>query len=70
MRIIRTVRRSAGKEIRPVKKKRREPIVLSQMHPFTLFLVLSGCIILTFAMIHIDIVAGFFKRIFDKFNRP
>ena len=65
MRVIRTVRRSAGKEIRPVKKKRREPIVLSQMHPFTLFLVLSGCIILTFAMIHIENVAGFFRRIFS-----
>ena len=48
-----------------MKKKRREPIVLSQMHPFTLFLVLSGCIILTFAMIHIENVAGFFRRIFS-----
>ncbi len=46
-----------------MKKQRREPIVLSQMHPITLFLVLSGCILVTFAMIRIDRVAGFFRRI-------
>ena len=45
-----------------MKKTRREPIVLSQMHPFTLFLVLSGCIVVVFALIRIDSVAKFFGR--------
>ncbi|MCR4759168.1 MAG: AI-2E family transporter [Oscillospiraceae bacterium] len=46
-----------------MKKTRREPIVLSQMHPFTLFLVLSGCIVVVFALIRIDSVAKFCGRI-------
>ncbi len=48
-----------------MKKNRREPIVLSQMRPFTLFLVLSGCIVLTFALIHFEDVAGFFRKLFS-----
>ncbi len=46
-----------------MKKQRREPIVLSQMRPITLFLVLSGCIVLTFAMIHLGSVTRFIRRI-------
>ena len=48
----------------PVKKKvRREPIVLSQMHPVTLLLVLCGCILFAFALMHFDALVGFFKKI-------
>lgn len=46
-----------------MKRQRREPIVLSQMRPITLFLVLAGCITLTFAFIHFSDVASFFRRI-------
>lgn len=46
-----------------MKRPRREPIVLSQMRPITLFLVLSGCIAVTFAFLRFDIVAGFFGKI-------
>ena len=46
-----------------MKRQRREPIVLSQMRPITLFLVLAGCITLTFAFIRFSGVARFFRRI-------
>lgn len=46
-----------------MKRQRREPIVLSQMRPITLFLVLAGCITLTFAFIHFSDVTSFFRRI-------
>ena len=46
-----------------MKKPRREPIMLSQMRPVTLFLVLSGCIVVTFAMIHMDRVAKYIGRV-------
>ena len=46
-----------------MKRQRREPIVLSQMRPITLFLVLAGCITLTFAFIHFGDVTKFFRRI-------
>lgn len=45
------------------KRQRREPIVLSQMRPFTLFLVLSGCIVVVFALIYFDNVAGFLRKV-------
>ena len=46
-----------------MKRQRREPIVLSQMRPITLFLVLAGCIALTFAFIRFSEVSRFFRRI-------
>ncbi|MCQ2417976.1 MAG: AI-2E family transporter [Oscillospiraceae bacterium] len=46
-----------------MKRARREPIVLSQMRPFTLFLVLSGCIAFTFALIHFDDMVHFFSKV-------
>ena len=47
------------------KRKRREPIVLSQMRPTTLLFVLCGCILFTFCLIHISGVAGIFRKIFS-----
>lgn len=41
------------------RKLRRDPVVLSQMRPLTLFLVLCGCIAFTFALIHADSVLHF-----------
>lgn len=46
-----------------IKRKRREPIVLSQMRPTTLLLVLCGCILFTFALINIQSVKGFFGKV-------
>lgn len=46
-----------------MKRPRREPIMLSQMRPITLFFVLSGCILVTFACIHFDTVSGFLRHI-------
>lgn len=46
-----------------MKRPRREPIVLSQMRPITLFLVLCGCIVVTFGLIHIEDVTKFLRRI-------
>ncbi|MBQ9907357.1 MAG: AI-2E family transporter [Oscillospiraceae bacterium] len=46
-----------------MKRQRREPIVLSQMRPITLFFVLAGCIALTFAFIRFDDVAKFVRKI-------
>ncbi len=46
-----------------MKRKRREPIVLSQMRPITLFMVLSGCIVLTFLLIHFDDAERFIKKL-------
>lgn len=46
-----------------MKRPRREPIVLSQMRPITLFLVLSGCIILTFGLIHLADVTKFLRKV-------
>lgn len=46
-----------------MKRQRREPIVLSQMRPFTLFLVLSGCIAVTFAFLRFDAVSKFIGKI-------
>lgn len=48
-----------------MKRQRREPIVLSQMRPITLFLVLSGCIIVTFGLIHINDVTKFLRKLFS-----
>lgn len=45
------------------KRRRREPIVLSQMRPVTLLLVLCGCILFTFALINISSVGEFFGKI-------
>lgn len=44
-------------------KPKREPIVLAQMRPFTLFLVLSGCIAVTFGFIHIVSVAKWVGKV-------
>ncbi|MCQ2408511.1 MAG: AI-2E family transporter [Oscillospiraceae bacterium] len=46
-----------------MKKTQREPIVLSQMRPVTLFLVLSGCIAFAFALHYISDVAGFIRKL-------
>lgn len=46
-----------------MKKQHREPIVLSQMRPFTLFLVLIGCITFAFGLHYIKDVAGFFRKL-------
>lgn len=46
-----------------MKRQRREPIVLSQMRPLTLFFVLSGCIAVTFALIYGDSVLAFLRKI-------
>lgn len=46
-----------------MKRKTREPIVLAQMRPVTLFLVLCGCIAVTFGFIHITEVAGWVKKL-------
>ncbi len=46
-----------------MKRPKREPIVLAQMRPVTLFLVLSGCIAVTFAFINISSVVGFLGKI-------
>ena len=46
-----------------IKRRRREPIVLSQMRPVTLLLVLCGCILFTFALIHISSVTEFIGKI-------
>lgn len=45
------------------KKPRREPIILSQMRPWTLLLVLCGCILFTFILIHFRFVLNFFGKI-------
>lgn len=46
-----------------MKRPRREPIVLSQMRPITLFLVLSGCIAVTFAFLRFSTVIKFISRV-------
>lgn len=46
-----------------MKRQVKEPIVLSKMRPITLFMVLAGCITLTFAFIHFSDVAHFFRKI-------
>lgn len=46
-----------------MKRQRREPLVLSQMRPITLFLVLSGCIAVTFAFLRFDSVSKFISKI-------
>jgi len=46
-----------------VKHRQREPIVLAQMRPFTLFLVLCGCIAVTFAFLHISSVMRWVQRL-------
>ena len=51
-----------------MKRQRREPIMLSQMRPVTLFMVLSGCIILTFALIHFDSVLGLCRKLISALS--
>lgn len=51
-----------------MKRQRREPIVLSQMHPVTLFLVLCGCILVTFGLIHFDSVVGLLRKIISALS--
>lgn len=46
-----------------MKRPKREPIALAQMRPFTLFLVLSGCIAVTFGFIHLTAVIGWLKKL-------
>ncbi|MBR4200644.1 MAG: AI-2E family transporter [Oscillospiraceae bacterium] len=46
-----------------MKRQRREPIMLSQMRPITLFFVLSGCIAVTFAFLRFDSVSKFIGKI-------
>ena len=46
-----------------MKRPRRDPIVLSQMRPVTLFLVLAGCIAVAFALHYIADVATFFRKL-------
>ena len=41
----------------------RDPIVLSQMRPITLFLVLSGCIAVTFCFINLPGVVKFLRKV-------
>lgn len=45
------------------KKPRREPVILSQMRPWNLLLVLCGCILFTFCLIHYRAFAAFFGRV-------
>lgn len=46
-----------------MKRPRREPIVLSQMRPATLFFVLSGCIVLTIGLLNFNSLVTFFRKI-------
>lgn len=45
------------------KRVRREPIVLSQMRPLTLFAVLCGCILFTYALMNLTSVTQFLHKI-------
>lgn len=44
---------------------KREPVMLSQMRPFTLFLVLCGCILFTYGLIHLSEVSAWFGKVFS-----
>ena len=46
-----------------MKRRQREPIVLAQMRPITLFLVLSGCIAVTFGFLHISSVLSLLQKL-------
>lgn len=46
-----------------MKRKQREPIVLAQMRPITLFLVLSGCVAVVFAFMNFSSVAALMSKI-------
>ena len=48
-----------------LKPNKREPVVLSQMRPFTLFLVLCGCILFTYGLINISDVSAWFSKMFS-----
>lgn len=45
------------------RRGKREPEILSQTRPLTLFFVLCGCILFTFGLIHFDIVLKFLGEI-------
>ena len=45
------------------RRRNREPEILSQTRPLTLFFVLCGCILFTFGLIHFDIVLKFLGKI-------
>lgn len=51
-----------------MKRQRREPIVLSQMRPFTLFLVLSGCIFVAFCLINLSEVVSFLRGVLSALS--
>ena len=52
-----------------LKPNKREPVMLSQMRPFTLFLVLCGCILFTYGLINIsDVLARFVTLLTPKLN--
>ncbi|MBQ8922150.1 MAG: AI-2E family transporter [Oscillospiraceae bacterium] len=51
-----------------MKRRRREPIVLSQMRPFTLFLVLSGCIFVAFCLINLSQVVLFLRGVLSALS--
>ena len=51
-----------------IKRKHREPIMVSQMRPINLFLVLSGCICVAFSLIHLSEVIGFLRRLLSAMS--
>ncbi len=51
-----------------MKRQRREPIVLSQMRPLTLFMVLSGCIFVAFCLINLSQVMGFLRGVLSALS--
>ncbi len=51
-----------------IKRRHREPIMVSQMRPFNLFLVLSGCVCVAFALIHLSTVAEFLRKLLSALS--
>ena len=51
-----------------IRKRQREPVMLSQMRPFTLFLVLSGCIFVAFCFINLAEVIGFLRNLLSAMS--
>lgn len=51
-----------------IKRRQREPIMVSQMRPFNLFLVLSGCICVAFSLLHLSEVVGFLRKLLSAMS--